>query len=78
MVPSASYNISYFQNQWHIEKKIQERGYKNYRTTKVGMNIWRSRYPLSWSEQAQPEQAAQGQSRWGKAAVQLCPGYLQG
>lgn len=42
-----------------------------HRTAEVGRDVWRSPHPPSCSQQAQPEQAAQG-------CVQLASEYLQG
>lgn len=57
-------------------RKISGKRLQNHGTAKVEMNIWRSHYPLSCSEEALPEQAAQGQSRQVKAVVQLHSGHL--
>lgn len=76
MVPSASLQYRLFSDTVEYRKSPAKR-LQNHRTAKVGTNIWRSCYPLSCPEQAQPEQAAQGQSRQVKTVVQLCPGYLQ-
>lgn len=75
--PSASLQYKLFSEPVQ-NRKISGKRLQDHKMAKVGMNIWRSCYPVSCSEQTQPEQAAQGQSRQVKAVIQLCPGYLQG
>lgn len=77
MVPSASLQYKLFSEPVEY-RKISGKRLQNHRTAKVEMNIWRSHYPLSCSEEALPEQPAQGQSRQVKAVVQLCSVYLKG